>query len=365
MTKAQFTFCIPNLNKIDFLPACINSMLVQDCQAWRCVFVDGYSTDGSWEYMQQFANDPRFTLLRGKRQGMYADWNYCLEQVNTEYFYFLTSDDLCYPQLVSKTTRALDHCPDIDACHFKFDYINEYDQITRTYTDIIASEMPIYLDASNYAHRRAALFEFLMHCVYRTIYRTMTSLVLRRSLISQVGPFSTQVGSAGDYDWTMRLTMHTDTLFIPETLTAWRKYEGQATQSPHSVGNNRRIFEIAKANLCQIQQGSEASSFGPALDPTLTLSFLSRDYEFALYNQIHQATNIANALDALLQATQAFPLHYLQALLKRLGLSSRQSCLTKNVLAKQLIQNNQLQWPPLPLKLSSTEDTTPSTQATR
>ncbi|NER52725.1 MAG: glycosyltransferase family 2 protein, partial [Symploca sp. SIO1A3] len=74
MGSPKFTFCIPNLNKIKYLPACIESMLAQDCQDWRCVFVDGYSTDGSWEYMEQFASDPRFLLLRGRQQGMYTDW---------------------------------------------------------------------------------------------------------------------------------------------------------------------------------------------------------------------------------------------------------------------------------------------------
>ena len=125
MSKPRFTFCIPNLNKIQYLPACIESMLAQDCRDWKCVFVDGYSTDGSWEYMQQFAADPRFLLLRGLKQGMYADWNECLRHVDTEYFYILTSDDTCFPELMSRTVNALDAYPNVDACHFQFCLINE------------------------------------------------------------------------------------------------------------------------------------------------------------------------------------------------------------------------------------------------
>ncbi|PSN14670.1 hypothetical protein C7293_10705 [filamentous cyanobacterium CCT1] len=345
MNTPNFTFCIPNLNKIDFLPACIESMLAQDSDTWRCVFVDGYSTDGSWEYMQQFANDPRFTLLRGKRQGMYADWNYCLEQVTTEYFYFLTSDDLCYPQLISKTTSALERYPDIDACHFKFDYINEHDQITRTYKEIIAAEMPIYLSASDYPHRRQALFEFLMHFVYRTIYRTMTSLVLRRSLISKVGPFSTQFGSAGDYDWTMRLTMHTDTLFIPETLTAWRKYEGQATQSPRSLESISRVFDIAKANLEICRDNQFLFSKKTRLEERLLLSLLSNAYRTALYKQAYSEKTLYGKLRLLSQATYNYPMHYFNLTLKRLGLTLPKLISNKAELSQKLIQTYHIRWP--------------------
>ncbi|MBE9139438.1 glycosyltransferase [Nodosilinea sp. LEGE 07088] len=351
MSKPSFTFCIPNLNKIDFLPACIDSMLAQDSDTWRCVFVDGYSTDGSWDYMQQFANDPRFTLLRGKRQGMYADWNYCLEQVTTEYFYMLTSDDLCYPRLVSQTTQALDQYRDIDACHFKFEYINEHNQITRTYDDIVAAEMPIYLSASSYAHRRMAMFEFLMHFVYRTIYRTMTSLVLRRSVIDTVGFFSRQYGPAGDYDWTLRLAMHTDVLFLPETLTAWRKYEGQATQSPYAVDSCRRMLAIATANL----KAYQTLKVTPELPEQLLLSFLSNTYETALYRHAHNPQHGIANIRQLGLAVYSYPLHYLNALAKRLRFPLLQPTVTKSGLATTLMQRYHLRWPPEAIDLPQSQ----------
>lgn len=351
MNRHNFTFCIPNLNKIDFLPACIDSMLAQTSYTWRCVFVDGYSTDGSWEYMQQFANDPRFTLLRGKRQGMYEDWNYCLEQVNTEYFYFLTSDDLCYPQLVSKTTQALDQYPDIDACHFKFEYINKYGQITRTYKDIIAAEMPIYLSGIDYAHRRSSLFEFMMHFVYRTIYRTMTSLVFRSSVISKVGKFSSQFGPAGDYDWTLRLAMHTDVLFLPEILTAWRKYEGQATQSPYSVESSKRILDIARSNLKTYQNTSHLFLAQPKVNERILLSFLSNGYETTLYKQVYSEKDLMSRFNFLLKAIYTYPFHYLNFFLKKLNLNSPKFTLTRTDLTQILIQDYQLHWPPAPIDL--------------
>ena len=65
-------------------------------------------------------------------------------------------------------------------------------------------------------HRRSAHCEFMMHLVYRTIYRTMNSLVFRKNIIEKMNGFSSSYGSAGDYDWSMRLSFYTDVLYIPE-----------------------------------------------------------------------------------------------------------------------------------------------------
>jgi glycosyltransferase involved in cell wall biosynthesis len=351
MNAPKFTFCIPNLNKIDFLPACIESMLAQDNDAWHCVFVDGYSTDGSWEYMQQFANDSRFNLLRGKRQGMYEDWNYCLEQVNTEYYAILTSDDLCHPQLISKTTQALDKYTDINACHFKFEYIDAQASIIRTYEDVIQAEMPIYLSSSNYAHRRSALFEFMMHFVYRTIYRTITSLVLRKKTIAEVGRFSSRFGSAGDYDWTMRLALSTDVLFLPETLTAWRKYEGQATQSPLSAVNTKRVIDIARANLKRFKQSDTLQTVSKVKGNIPLMACLSHDYEMSLYNRIGEGVSLPENFGYLLLALKSYPLHYFEKALKRLGRKTTKAFIHRDDLAAKLIQDYYLTWPPMPTDL--------------
>lgn len=354
MNFPKFTFCVPNLNKIEFLPACIESMLAQDDDSWHCVFVDGYSIDGSWEYMQQFANDSRFSLLRGKRQGMYQDWNYCLDQVNTEYFYILTSDDLCHPQLISKTTQALDKFTDIDACHFKFEYINSQNLVVRTYEEIIQAEMSIYLSSSHYAHRRSSLFEFMMHFVYRTIYRTITSLVLRKRTIVTVGRFSSSFGSAGDFDWTMRLALCTDILFLPETLTAWRRYEGQATQSPFAVVNTKRVLDIARVNLARFEQLNTLKIISKSNISNIKMPLmrcLTYDHKMSLYNRIGKGVTFFENTSYLLLALKSYPLHYFYKVLKRLGYKTSNAYISREDLAAILIRDYSLTWPPIPSNL--------------
>ena len=349
MTHPKFTFCVPNLNKIEFLPACIESILQQDCSDWCCVFVDGYSSDGSWEYMQQFSSDPRFKLLRGLRRGMYADWNECLNHVDTEYFYFLTSDDTCFPNLVSTTTSKLDNHPDIDACHFQFAYIDEDGTVTRSPQEIIHHQFPLYTNINQVSHRRSGLCEFMMHYAYRSPYVTITSLVFRQRLIKKLEGFSLSYGSSGDYDWTMRLCLETDILYIPELLATWRIYKGQATSGDRSPQLSKRGLEIAKRNLdLFMDKRTVRSDLVKGVKTSQLLAHLSYEYDFRRYKESLKSKEVYTTLMILLQLFLKYPLLFFNHFISRIFTSKdfdiHQS---RTFFAHQLIKKHQLQWPPL------------------
>lgn len=349
MGNPKFTFCVPNLNKIDFLPACIESILHQDCPDWCCVFVDGYSSDGSWEYMQKFSSDSRFKILRGVRKGMYADWNECLNHVDTEYFYFLTSDDTCFPTLVSTTTSQLDDHPDIDACHFQFAYIDEHGAITRSPQEIIHHQFPLYAHINQFVHRRSGLCEFMLHYAYRSPYVTITSLVFRRRLIEKLEGFSLSYGSSGDYDWTMRLCLETDILYIPELLATWRIYEGQATSEGRSPHIAKRGLDIAKSNLdifmdkIKVNPDMMKDLKGPQL-----LAHLSYEHEFRCYKESLKSREVHTAIKYFYRLFSQYPNIFLTHLFSRITASEDFNMhQSRTFFAHHLIRKYQLQWPPL------------------
>jgi|GEM_PF-2216867 len=347
MKTPRFTFCIPNLNKISFLPACITSLLNQTSKEWQCIFVDGFSDDGSWEYIQQFQSDPRFHIKRGIQQGMYADWNECLKFVETEYFYFLPSDDICFPELVHQTVAALDSYLDVDVCHFKFAYINEYGKTIASYDEIIKNQMFLYYESSKFAHRRSAMAEFMMHFVYRTIYRTINSLVFRRSLISKMNGFASCYGSAGDYDWTMRMGLYTDTLYIPELLAAWRKYDGQATQSPKSSQNNAIILQIARQNLDKLSSCKKPNCLKEYPAAKNTLAYLRYEYALSLSKQLKLRLNLFETLAKLVLLFSEYPVFSCLIFLRKVFRYPSYPCFSKDAFALEILRMYDLYWPPV------------------
>jgi glycosyltransferase involved in cell wall biosynthesis len=351
MMKPRFTFCIPNLNKIDYLPACIDSMLAQDCDDWQCVFVDGFSTDGCWEYMQRFAGDPRFRLLRGLKQGMYADWNECLQYVDTEYFYILTSDDTCYPELVSKTIRALDAQPDIDVCHFKFAIIDEAGKVVKTPEQIIQQEFDLYAGINQYCHRRKGINEFIMHFVYRALYQTITSLVFRKPLIQKLVGFRSCYGSAGDYDWTMRLGLFTDVLYIPILLSTWRVYSGQATRLVKRIQHKENLLNIAEANLNYFFEQEQSLMLACQLDSNWLLSSFRDEHAASLFEAVFHIQSKHELLYDGRFLWKKYPFYLFQKLINRMSFRVFYYYPSRIELAHRLIERYDLQW--FPEKLTS------------
>ena len=348
MSQPRFTFCIPNLNKIKYLPACIESVLAQDCKDWCCVFVDGYSTDGSWEYMQQFASDPRFLLLRGLKKGMYADWNECLRHVKTEYFYFLPSDDTCFPSLISTTISALDRHPDIAACHFQFAMIDESGEILRSPEEITTSQLSLYTEVNHKMHRRSGICEFMMQFVYCAPYTTSTSLVLRSSLIDKLQGIKTIYGPGGDIDWNMRLTRLTDILYIPKLLATWRMCEGQASQQINSLEFAEIVLSVASDNLEEFVR-SEKDYFKSPLNSYELLSDYLDGYLHGIYVQIFKDKNLKSGLIALPKLIAKFPLLFPRKLLRKLSSNKIFPKMNEATRAQILIERYSLPWPPMEL----------------
>ena len=336
-----------------YLPDCIRSILAQDDPNWCCVFVDGYSTDGSWEYMQQFAPDPRFRLLRGLRQGMYADWNVCLSQVETEYVYFLTSDDTCFPSLVSTTVAALDAYPHLDVCHFRFDLINELGNRVIPHQTLVETAFGIYADINQFAHIRAGISEFMMHFVYRALYQTITSLVFRHRLVEKVGGFSTNYGAIADYDWTMRLGLYTDVLYIPKLLATWRVYNGQATEDcmlPHITA---MLLAIAQKNLAQFKSSHFAQTFKQPIHDQRILADLYNEHACSLYRSIKSAQSRSQAWEYMIALFQNYPLYPIKKSLSRFFHNRLYSYQGRTAFARRLIETYGLSWLPTPVDIPS------------
>jgi glycosyltransferase involved in cell wall biosynthesis len=322
-------------------------MLAQDCEDWKCVFVDGYSTDGSWEYMQQFTSDPRFSIRRGIKQGMYADWNECLKHVDTEYFYFLTSDDTCFPELVSTTVNALDAYPDVDVCHFQFCLINEAGRVVQSFESITQQQCALYCEVNQYPHLRSGLCEFMMHFVYRAIYTTITSLVFRRNVIDYLKGFKTTCGVVGDYDWTMRLGLFTDVLYVPKLLATWRTYAEQATRESKRLENQARLLTVAQDNLNYFKSTEAIKKLKQPIKSHQILTDFFNQHASALYEQLFAARSVADVKKYIFLSASSYPFYIAKKALNRLSFNTVYSYPSRIKLAQEKIQKYNLQWPPL------------------
>lgn len=187
-----------------------------------------------------------------------------------------------------------------------------------------------------------------MHFVYRTLYVTITSLVFRRNLIEKMKGFSTIHGFMGDYDWTMRLGLFTDLLYIPELLATWRKHEEQSTynlySSPHLHKNWLRIAEV---NLDFFAISDKVKLLTNPLNKQYLLSDLVNSYTHCLYKQIRFSKSLFSNIEYLYLFLKSDPFYFIKKSIRKLSRNRLYTYYQKKVLAYNLINKYDLEWPPV------------------
>jgi len=249
---------LPSLNVRPYLDERLDSIFNQSFQDWTLWVLDGYSTDGSWNYLNKHAADRRCAhIWQEPPTGVYTAWNSLVQRSEGKYIYIATADDTMYPDCLVSAVEAMEQHPEIDLCTFKIDFINEQGEIIQSAWDRSVSVLLYerYLDKK---HIRAGISEFFLHLILGTPYVSITSLLIRRSLFEKTGLFQTNIGPVGDREWEMRACLHTDVLYLPKKLATWRLRKGQAT-SRLNVPERADYFAVSeKCILDQYRSKLEA-----------------------------------------------------------------------------------------------------------
>ena len=243
MGAPKISILLPCLNARQYLEPRIESLTAQVYSDWEAIVLDSGSTDGSWEFFQSIASvDPRFRLYQIPREGVYAALNRGMQLATGELLHFATCDDTMSPEFLARMVEALGRCPDsgIAVCDVMLINQNGEPLSTQDLTGHlsrgaikrllahgkIVSAFPgeELQEKTNY---RPAPHDCLMHFFGRSVYFSLTQLVVRVSLANAAGLFETTVGSVADFGWVLRLTSLTGTVHLPQKLARWRFHGDQ------------------------------------------------------------------------------------------------------------------------------------------
>lgn len=235
---------IPNFNKVEHIDECLTSLKQQTYEHWRCIVIDGYSDDGSWERIKEVAgDDDRFDLHQLGRIGLYASWNVGLARVDSPYFTILTSDDVWDKTWLQTAIDALEAQKEAIAAAARTYYINgessvdSLAKLNRYGEEILGGgETQRVWDGMDYA-----VASFFMGSVVTSIH----SVVVCADVLDDL-KFPEDAGPYADWAWATELGLHGDIIHCPQAHAYWRKYDGQA--SGEDLG--RRTEQGAK--LCAL-----------------------------------------------------------------------------------------------------------------
>jgi glycosyltransferase involved in cell wall biosynthesis len=221
---------LPNYNKAEYIEECLDSLQAQTHENWRCIVVDGYSDDGSWEYLKERAReDSRFELRQLARIGLYASWNYGLEQVESPYFAVLTSDDVWESRWLEAAVKSLESRSGAVAAAARTHYLDGRSN-PGTVTKLNRFGEQLMGTAGSGASVWRGV-DCSVSCFFAgSVFTSIHSLVMSSSILNHMR-FATDVGSAADWGWATELGLHGDILYHPEVKAYWRRHPGQASSA--------------------------------------------------------------------------------------------------------------------------------------
>lgn len=198
----QVSIVLTTFNVARYLHEALDSCLAQTCPDWELIIVDGGSTDGTLEVIARY-DDLRFRLIHqtdniGKLPGAL---NLGLDAARGEYLTWLQGDSRYHPQAVARMSACLTKNPGIGHVYADYWVMDETGQV----------------------------LEVMTTCEPQAILAAKSDpcgvcFMIRRSVREVVGPHTVLAYPSQDYDYRLRIALHTASYHLNEPLYYWRRH---------------------------------------------------------------------------------------------------------------------------------------------
>ncbi len=105
------TVVIPNLNGMQHLKGCLDSLMMQSRQDFSVILIDNGSADGSAEYVESHYPDVIIRRFEAN-QGFCGAVNEGIRMTQTPYVILLNNDTVCEPSFVEELVRGMEEHPE-------------------------------------------------------------------------------------------------------------------------------------------------------------------------------------------------------------------------------------------------------------
>lgn len=217
--NTELSIIIVNWNGVDFLPACLKSIVENPPKVpYEIIVVDNDSSDESVKYLQSaeiknLLKDSNFTLIESKENlGFSRANNFAIEQTNAPYVFLLNPDTIAKPEAIDRLLRTLKSDEKIGAVApklFNGDGTLQFNvrQFPPTPLSILTTELKLY---KLLPKRLVSDWLYSIHWNYRE--RTAVpvfsgaAIMAKREMINQVGAFDDDFHMYGeDFEWCVRI----------------------------------------------------------------------------------------------------------------------------------------------------------------
>jgi glycosyltransferase involved in cell wall biosynthesis len=213
---------IPTYNRLELLKITLASLAAQQGEKAEWIVVDDHSTDGTWEYLQSLT-DENLVVLRTQGKGPGAARNTGLGVAQGNFVKFFDSDDVltinsldAQLRVLQPTSHGLVYSPYVQA---------RWTNGQWRQADVVLQYRP--LPAGCGWH----------DCMRRGFFTFVSSMLFRRELLREVGPWRTDLIAYEDWDFLWRVgSVVANGAFTNECAIIYRLHGNQTTGN---VMNNK------------------------------------------------------------------------------------------------------------------------------
>lgn len=200
-------------NAEEYVGQSLTAILSQTRPPDEVVVVDDGSTDGTANELERFRGDIR--LIRQTNTGYARAFNRSFSEARGDYIANCDADDIWEPEKLERQVEALLTHPEIDIAvsGVRFFGLTEGPRVTYDHAGV--------LEPGELARR-----------LYRANFVCSSSILIRRRLYEQVGPFRDSAAPAEDYDyWLRALAAGAVFFYDPSVLVRYRAHAQQVSSN--------------------------------------------------------------------------------------------------------------------------------------
>jgi glycosyltransferase involved in cell wall biosynthesis len=277
--QLEASIIIPTYNRAETLIRAMNSVLYQTCQNFELIIVDDGSTDETREVVES-RHDPRIRYLRhAHNRGPSAARNTGMRAAKGNYIAWLDSDDEWFPNKLEEQLRIFGPGPN----------------------PVEASSTGYYIHSKS-SNRKVIPFtssSWSRSLLLRCDLAPGSTLLFRRSVLSEIGYLDEQLIRYEDWDWLIRFIKRYDLAVVNKPLV----------RTFSSEGNDPRIIEESALLFIEKHREDFASFGWHYRRRALARRFL--DIATGYYN----GSNKSKTLLYLLKTVAIHPINYPEAYL--------------------------------------------------
>jgi len=243
--RVRVSVVIPVYNAERYVEASIRSALASDLSELEIVIVDDGSTDRSAEIVRQIG-DPRMVLIQLRASGGPArPRNVGIASARAPYVALLDADDLIKPWKLSAAVSALDRHPEAGFAFADFERIDADGRVIAPSAivgyPVFSTLASVSVGDAWYLIPQAELARGLL---YENFIGT-SGVVLRKQLLTEVGPFDDSIVYSEDRDLWFRLSHSCSALYSSRIGHSYRMTPGSLTYGS-AVRNARHRITVLR-----------------------------------------------------------------------------------------------------------------------